>query len=207
MWRWGVPFLLSTLTLGVGCDHPQQISVGPPTAISPQYGGTGGAAFDEACPEHQVAIGVSRRTRPSGLFEPTYYTYFPTCGTPLVPPHGADETRVPISIEPGDGHGSPVEGCPPDEVVVAVDVSWDRYVNSLSLQCASLYLGQDAAGQPTIGMGSITTVPAALNEAGPTDRSDHFSCPSGQAVTSLFGRSAVLLDAFGMTCASLGPPS
>jgi YVTN family beta-propeller protein len=175
----GVPSEASILSLNIDPT--------PNTAVdyTPSIGGGGGAPFQIACPVDETVVGVH------GNFGTYVNQIGPQCvkvdqigrwiGDPV---NGA--------VTGNTTSGTPfTRTCPRDFAVSGFKGRSDQYVNQVEIECRAL-----------TGDGGLTGDPQYLNSAGGTGGSSQgpLSCPTGNPVHALYGRSGGWLDAFGVEC-------
>jgi hypothetical protein len=161
-----------------------------------QVGGSGGAAFDEACPAGQVLVGYAGAQAGQGYIGRLQAT----CGLVQISSATLAVTLAPGAalLQHGNANGMPwTITCPTDQMIVGFAGRSGLYVDQLAFKCAPLII----SGQPgsyTIAPGNITNL-AAVGGTGGGPFPEQF-CADGRVGTAHFGREGLDLDAFGVLC-------
>jgi hypothetical protein len=177
-----------------GC--PKTVAFVDP-AGTPQFGGTGGTAFAEACPTGQVIIGYD------GGIEPNYGalgSIRATCGTVKITAGTLAVTITPqVALARHGSVTSPAwtRACPANMLIIGFTGHAGVLVDQLQFTCASLVVS-GSTGSYTIGYGTQTTL-AAIGDSGGTPFGPQM-CPDGRVATADSGRAGSFVDAFAMLC-------
>jgi hypothetical protein len=151
----------------------------------PPYGGPGGGEFRSECAPGWFLVGAKVRY---GAFLDQIQI---EC-TSLDAATGSTGLIVPIAppVGGGGGGGPAVKDCIPNYVVVGAGIqlfSNQRYVKTLDLQCKNVISGVQYL---LANVGAPSSLFADVFQ----------TCPAGEAVTGIHGRSGIYVDAIGLIC-------
>jgi hypothetical protein len=183
-----------------GC--PNGMTFGSPTTESPAWGGTGGTAFSDTCPDGQVLVGLAGQVggyidRINGICgtvavakntSSVPYTYSVTIGAGTTLPSHGIQSSTPHSAQ-----------CPADQAIVAIQGSSGNGVDAVQIWCAPLIV-TGSPGAFTISQGVATAQPQWGGTGGGAFAK--FSCPDPQVVRVLAGRSGNSVDRLSVVCQS-----
>ncbi len=163
---------------------------------------TGGALYQDACPDEEVIIGFhgftwTPDTEAMGQIQAL-------CGEPSVSCIG---TNCTVTIVPGttlplrglnNDTNEWTQNCPPNEVVIGFGGRADALVDQLSFRCTPLEITYNAPGYSVSRGAVITDLPPAGGDGGmafpDTD------CPAGEVATIAEIRAGDAIDALGLGC-------
>jgi hypothetical protein len=166
------------------------------------WGGPGGNEFDDACPAGSVGVGLSGAVATwygwasVALLQLRCRAVLPggSLGDEVMTPQRGTAGAVTLLI-PFDA------SCVGEQLLVGAHGSYHDYMSSLGGKCATparvagLVGGYDSSIGPFSGVGDFGA--NLLFDA---------TCPPGQVITGLYGRSGDIIDAFGFRCSTLPAP-
>ena len=196
-----IPFSL----LIAGCEHP--ILVEGLALESPLFGKLGGRSFSELCESDQLVTGIAMSEAKSwgcGLFTGCdcidCHDYKPICSGGA---HSNNREYLDFSVAHTPERYTAILSCPPNHVVVGVDVRSGHYIDSISLRCARLRV--ESAGNDdkvTHGdrayTGYRTFYGDGMGGGGAT-----FQCPAESAINAISGGADSSLHSLKLYCANV----
>jgi hypothetical protein len=179
---------------GTSPRSPSPIALAAPMSTSLAYGGMGGQAFDDTCPNGMALVGIVIVAAQGSPFSMTHVQG--VCAPVRVDPC-AVVVGTPVDLpDHGQAPGAPVSlKCPADNVVVGVHVSSGIFIDAITLDCAPLVIGGSGFAH-----GPITSVGPAGGSGGTPNAP--YECPGLMVARELAGSAGGFIDQLRLGCAT-----